>query len=87
MKQRHAREILQRVKAAAPKRAQNPFKHQYSFNPGAKIPTHQKLRQNKVKDRSRRNQSVYQRPWVGDSPNQLPKRLKNHKPKPIKVIS
>ena len=85
-----AEEILQLVEATKPGKAGNPFKHQYSFKPGAKTPTHLKQRSLKKKDVKKRSKAIYSKPWVGDSPDDMPKRLMKFKKgteKPARVTS
>ena len=60
-------------------KAGNAFKHQYAYKPGAKTPSHLKMRQNKTKTGKKLSKAVYSKPWVGDSPKDLPKRLMSFK--------
>ena len=49
------------------KKATNPFKHQYSHKPGQKIPTHQKMRQQKIKMRMQRSKASFGKPWASSA--------------------
>jgi hypothetical protein len=66
-----AQEILALVEAIGDpkpfKKPANPFKHQYSHQPGQKIPTHMKMRQMKQKQVASRSSASYSKPWKGHS--------------------
>lgn len=86
-----AQEILYLLEAIGDpkpfKKPVSPFKHQWAYQPGQKIPQHLKRRQTQKKLITTRSKDAYDRPWKGqhDDPKDKSSSPLDAKYKPISV--
>jgi hypothetical protein len=62
-----AEEILKLAEAVKPTPPGNPFKTQWKYSPGGKVPIHMKMRSKKNRQLTNRRNQAYSKPWSGQS--------------------